>query len=88
MKKTDQSKKTAAKAAPVKAAPAKVTDPNQLFVTDLDAYLWGSGVHYEIFRKLGAHPCEKDGKEGVYFAVWAPHAAAVHVIGSFNGWNE
>ena len=80
--------KTTGKAGAAKVSAAKQTDPNQLFITDLDAYLWGSGVHYEIFRKLGAHPCEKDGKDGVYFAVWAPHAASVHVIGSFNDWNE
>ena len=59
-----------------------------VFVTDLDQYLFGHGVHYDIFRKLGAHEAVKDGQEGIYFAVWAPHAAAVHVIGSFNGWNE
>ncbi|MBQ6322664.1 MAG: 1,4-alpha-glucan branching protein GlgB [Lachnospiraceae bacterium] len=59
-----------------------------VFVSDLDQYLFGHGVHYDIFRKLGAHKTVKDGVEGIYFAVWAPHAAAVHVIGSFNGWNE
>ena len=58
-----------------------------VFVTDLDQYLFGHGVHYDIFRKLGAHEAVKDGQEGIYFAVWAPQAAAVHVIGSFNGWN-
>ena len=64
---------------------------NQLpacFVTDFDQYLIGQGNHYDIFRKLGAHPTVFQGEQGVYFAVWAPHAVAVHVIGEFNGWNE
>lgn len=58
------------------------------FVGDLDQYLLGQGTHYDIFRKLGAHLMTVDGKSGVYFAVWAPHALEVHVIGDFNGWNE
>ncbi len=58
------------------------------FVGDLDQYLFGQGTHYDIFRKLGAHLMTVDGKSGVYFAVWAPHALEVHVIGDFNGWNE
>ena len=58
------------------------------FVTDLDQYLFGQGNHYDIFRKLGAHQTVYRGKQGVYFAVWAPHALEVHVIGEFNGWDE
>ena len=42
-------------------------------------YLYDKGVHYDIFRKLGAHPSVKDGRKGIHFAVWAPHAAAVHL---------
>ena len=56
--------------------------------TELDAYLFGQGTHYDIFRKLGAHPGEKDGKKGIVFDVWAPHAASVFVIGEWDGWNE
>jgi 1,4-alpha-glucan branching enzyme len=56
--------------------------------SDLDMYLFGQGTHYDIYRKLGAHIATQDGKEGVYFAVWAPHAKSVSVIGSFNGWRE
>ncbi len=56
--------------------------------SDLDMYLFGQGTHYDIYRKLGAHIATQDGKEGVYFAVWAPHARSVSVIGSFNGWRE
>lgn len=55
---------------------------------ELDQHLFAQGTHYEIFRKLGAHPATEDGQEGVYFAVWAPNAAAVSVIGEFNGWEE
>ncbi len=58
------------------------------FVHDLDQYLYDKGVHYDIFRKLGAHPSAKNGVKGIHFAVWAPHAAAVHLIGEFNGWDE
>ena len=57
-------------------------------ITEYDMYLFGAGTHYDIFRKLGAHPAEYRGKKGVYFAVWAPHAEAVSVIGDFNGWDE
>ena len=58
------------------------------FISDFDQYLFGQGNHYDIFRKLGAHLTEHEGQKGVHFAVWAPHAVAVHVIGEFNGWNE
>lgn len=58
------------------------------YITELDQYLFGQGTHYEIFKKLGAHPGEKEGKKGTYFAVWAPHAKTVHLIGTFNDWNE
>ncbi|MCR5452345.1 MAG: 1,4-alpha-glucan branching protein GlgB [Lachnospiraceae bacterium] len=56
--------------------------------TELDAYLFGQGTHYEIFRKLGVHKGELKGKKGYYFDVWAPHASKVYVIGDFNGWDE
>ena len=58
------------------------------FITDTDCYLFGEGTHYEIYRKLGAHPARLDGKTGVYFAVWAPHAASVAVAGDFNNWSQ
>ncbi len=58
------------------------------FVTDMDQYLFGQGNHYDIFRKLGAHTVKHEGKKGVHFAVWAPHAHRVHVIGEFNGWDQ
>ena len=43
-------------------------------ISEMDRYLFGNGTHYEIYEKLGAHPMTIDGKKGVYFAVWAPHA--------------
>ena len=58
------------------------------FITEMDRYLFGSGTHYDIYKKLGAHISEKDGEKGVYFAVWAPKAKSVSVIGDFNDWNE
>ncbi|RHP30698.1 1,4-alpha-glucan branching protein GlgB [Lachnotalea sp. AF33-28] len=60
---------------------------NTGFFSDLDCYLFGEGTHYEIYEKLGAHPKELDGKKGMYFSVWAPHAAAVHVVGDYNHWD-
>ena len=45
--------------------------------TELDQYLFGQGTHYEIYKKLGAHPTVRRGKKGVYFAVWAPNAQEV-----------
>ncbi|MDO4267108.1 MAG: 1,4-alpha-glucan branching protein GlgB [Eubacteriales bacterium] len=56
-------------------------------ISEMDRYLFGEGTHYEIYEKLGAHPMTLGGKKGVYFAVWAPHAAAVSLVGDFNGWN-
>lgn len=57
------------------------------FLTETDRYLFGNGTHYEIYEKLGAHPKTIDQKDGIYFAVWAPHAAAVGVVGDFNQWD-
>lgn len=54
---------------------------------ELDSYLFGQGNHYEIYKKLGAHKTKIGRAEGVYFAVWAPHAVNVSVVGEFNGWN-
>ena len=55
---------------------------------DLDQYLFGQGTHYDIYKKLGAHVMTKGKKKGVYFAVWAPNAEAVSVVGEFNDWEE
>ena len=86
-------KKAAAKTAGAKTAAAKKASPQPPeqgpeFITELDQYLFGQGVHYDIFKKLGAHPSTLKGESGIYFSVWAPNAAGVHLIGSFNNWDE
>lgn len=58
-----------------------------VMITETDAYLFAQGTHYEIYEKMGAHEAEVDGQKGVYFAVWAPNAKYVNVIGSFNNWD-
>ena len=58
-----------------------------VMITEADAYLFAQGTHYEIYEKMGAHEAEVDGQKGVYFAVWAPNAKYVNVIGSFNNWD-
>lgn len=60
----------------------------KLEFTELDQYLFGQGTHYDVYKKLGAHPTTVDRKRGVYFAVWAPNARSVSVIGDFNGWDN
>ena len=57
-------------------------------ITAMDQYLFGQGTHYEIYKKLGAHLTEYEGEKGVYFAVWAPHAKGVRVVGEFNCWGS
>ena len=62
---------------------------DRVFITEGDRYLFGMGTHYEIYEKLGAHKASADdGTKGIYFAVWAPNAKEVYVVGSFNNWNE
>lgn len=78
-------KKTTSKKSEVMIKAAKKEEE---FITELDQYLFGNGTHYEIFDKLGAHPMKWNGKQGTHFAVWAPNAKAVYVIGDFNGWDE
>lgn len=57
-------------------------------LTDFDLHLIGEGTHYKNYEKLGAHVVEIDGSIGVHFAVWAPNAKSVSVIGNFNDWND
>ncbi|SOB71147.1 1,4-alpha-glucan branching enzyme [Anaerobutyricum hallii] len=61
--------------------------PDTRFITEFDQYLFGQGTHYDLYNKLGAHPMTVDGEEGVYFAVWAPNAEAVSLVGNFNEWD-
>lgn len=58
------------------------------YIGEMDRYLFGEGNHYEIYEKLGAHPMTYNGVEGTYFAVWAPNARSVSVIGDFNMWDS
>ena len=60
---------------------------NPYEIGELDQYLLGQGNHYEIYKKLGAHLVEDGDKKGTYFAVWAPNAQKVSVIGEFNDWD-
>ncbi|MBI3788096.1 MAG: 1,4-alpha-glucan branching enzyme, partial [Ignavibacteriales bacterium] len=57
-------------------------------LTDFDLYLFNAGDHHRIYEKLGAHYAEVNGIGGIQFAVWAPAARSVSVIGSFNGWDR
>ncbi len=61
--------------------------PNSLF-SDYDIFLFRSGKHFLLYEKLGSHPMEVNGEAGTQFAVWAPNAQAVSVIGNFNYWNK
>lgn len=60
---------------------------NTPFLSDLDIYLLAEGTHYRTYEKLGAHLAELNGATGVHFAVWAPNAERVSVMGSFNHWD-
>ena len=57
-------------------------------ITEYDVYLFKEGTHTRLYEKLGSHIAEFDGVQGVHFAVWAPNAEYVSVIGDFNGWNK
>ncbi|MDE7359507.1 MAG: 1,4-alpha-glucan branching enzyme, partial [Lachnospiraceae bacterium] len=74
----------------VKTTPKKVEKETteEVFISEADQYVFAQGTHYDIYKKLGAHPSVENGVKGMFFAVWAPNAASVHVIGTFNGWDE
>src|ERR1051325_5376896 len=55
-------------------------------LSDDDLHLFNEGTHYRLYEKLGAHPMVRDGVAGTYFAVWAPNAQRVAVIGAFSRW--
>ncbi len=61
--------------------------PYSLF-TDFDIHLFRSGKHFKLYEKLGSHLVTSEGVEGTYFAVWAPNANKVAVVGDFNGWDD
>ena len=66
-----------------------VGDPyrHKSLITSKDEQLFADGIHYTIYDKMGAHPMTLDGDKGTYFAVWAPNAMRVSVVGDFNGWD-
>ena len=57
-------------------------------LTDDDLFLFNEGSHFRLYEKMGAHEVERNGVQGTYFAVWAPDAKGVFVMGDFNGWNK
>ena len=65
----------------------KPVEPLSRF-TDFDIHLFRQGKHFKLYEKLGSHVMEYQGVVGTYFAVWAPNAQAISVIGNFNGWNK
>jgi 1,4-alpha-glucan branching enzyme len=71
----------------INVAAAEVQHDFSLLSHD-DIYLFNEGRHFRIYEKLGAHPAEHNGRSGIYFAVWAPNAEHVGVMGSFNDWNK
>ena len=85
-----QAKEPSVKKKKAPAVPEKEAVPAQeqkVFISKDDEYVFGEGTHYNIYEKLGAHPSVQDGVKGYHFAVWAPHAQEVHVVGEFNGWD-
>ena len=64
-----------------------VRDDVSLFTND-DLHLFNEGTHFRLYDKLGAHLLTYEGVDGTYFAVWAPNARNVFVIGDFNGWSK
>ncbi|KTD17125.1 1,4-alpha-glucan branching protein GlgB [Legionella jordanis] len=68
---------------PIKESPQQAS-----LLSDMDLYLFNEGRHYRLYNHLGAHPGTVDHINGVHFAVWAPNASYVSVIGSFNHWNR
>jgi 1,4-alpha-glucan branching enzyme len=65
----------------------QIVDGQPSLLTDLDLYFFAEGTHYRLYERLGAHYISHDEHEGLYFAVWAPNAEGVSVVGDFNGWN-
>ena len=80
--------KITAKTAAKRTTRTKAAAKEDFRIGELDQYLFSMGTHYDIYKKMGAHEAVMNGKKGVYFAVWAPNAATVSVIGEFNGWRE
>ncbi len=94
--KTMQTKGRLVRKSPTKKHGDKLSDDivkstNSEWFTHFSAYdinLLKAGKHYQLYHKLGSHPVEHNSIKGTYFAVWAPNARQIHVIGNFNGWNK
>ncbi len=71
---------------PPQQGPAEHTGGTLL--TDDDIYYFNEGTHYRLYEKLGSKPIIMDGVKGTYFAVWAPNAVSIHIVGDFNDWNR
>lgn len=67
--------------------PVQSENSNFSIISEFDIYLFREGKHFSLYEKLGAHPVKMLGQEGIFFAVWAPNAEQVSVIGDFNHWN-
>ncbi len=72
---------------PTQLQPESIQNHCSLF-TEYDIHLFKAGLHYQLYNKLGSHAVTYNGVKGTYFAVWAPNAVCVSLIGSFNGWNR
>nr|WP_317449056.1 1,4-alpha-glucan branching protein GlgB [uncultured Sellimonas sp.] len=57
-------------------------------IGELDQYLFGQGTHYDLYKKMGSHLVTDGRRKGAYFAVWAPNAKSVSVVGDFNNWDK
>jgi len=65
-----------------------MSEESTIFLTDYDLHLWMEGSHHRAWEKMGAHLAEVKGEKGTRFAVWAPNARRVSVVGDFNEWKE
>lgn len=72
----------------IKKKKTKSPLPHISLLTDYDAYLFKEGNHFNLYHKLGSHMISNEGIEGTYFALWAPNAKWVSVMGDFNHWNR
>lgn len=70
------------------AGKKKKSIQEEVFISEADQYLFAEGTHYDIYKKLGAHPSVENGEKGMFFGVWAPNAEKIYVIGTFNDWKE
>ncbi len=68
-------------------APSATQEQDSTLLTPFDLHLFNEGKHARLYEKFGSHVIEQDGRRGTYFAVWAPNAERISVVGDFNGWN-